>query len=248
MPETAASLLRSIVMNKELEQLTKLNFLIVDDHSLFREGLRRILEDYNITNIMEASSGEEVLMMNLSPKPDVILMDLYMKELNGIETTLRLLKRYPALTIVILTVSDDDEIIAEALRAGAQGFLNKNMHSKEIIQALIQLLAGKIPLSKPISRVLLNSLTAPEQNLERYNQPNSSMSKILKLSPREKEILRNLGLGKSNREIGQQLFISESTVKNHVRNIFKKLNVNNRTQAITTAIDLGLISLANGRE
>jgi len=231
-------------MNKELEQLTKLNFLIVDDHSLFREGLRRILEDYNITNIMEASSGEEVLMMNLSPKPDVILMDLYMKELNGIETTLRLLKRYPALTIVILTVSDDDEIIAEALRAGAQGFLN----SKEIIQALIQLLAGKIPLSKPISRVLLNNLTAPEQNLERYNPPNSSMSKILKLSPREKEILRNLGLGKSNREIGQQLFISESTVKNHVRNIFRKLNVNNRTQAITTAIDLGLISLANGRE
>ncbi len=234
-------------MNKELEQLSKLNFLIVDDHSLFREGLRRILEDYNIINIMEASSGEEVLMTDLSPKPDIILMDLYMKELNGIETTRSLLERYPGLTIVILTVSDDDEIIAEALRAGAHGFLNKNMHSKEIIQALVQLLAGKIPLSKPISRALLSNLMISDQNLEHYNQPNSSRSKLLKLSPREREILCNLSLGKSNKEIAQQLFISESTVKNHVRNIFKKLNVNNRTQAITTAIDLGLVPLVNGR-
>lgn len=235
-------------MNKELEQLSNLNFLIVDDHSLFREGLRRILEDYNINNIVEASSGEEVLMTRLSPKPDVILMDFYMKGLNGIETTRSLLEMYPALKIVILTVSDDDEIIAEALLAGAQGFLNKSMHSKEIIQALVQLLAGKIPLSKPISRALLSNLTASGQISERYNQTNPSRNKLVKLSSREKEILYNLCLGKSNKEIGQHLFISESTVKNHVRNIFKKLNVNNRTQAITTAINLGLVNLANGME
>lgn len=235
-------------MNKDLEELSTLNFLIVDDHNLFREGLRRILEDYNITNISEASSGEEVLMAPLIPKPDIILMDLYMKGLSGIETTRRLLEKYPAITIVILTVSDDDEIIAEALRAGAQGFLNKSMHSKEIIEALRQLLSGKIPLAKPISRALLSKLTAPGGSTEVFNQAGTSNNKILNLSTREKEILCNLGLGKSNKEIGQQLFISESTVKNHVRNIFKKLDVNNRTQAITTAIDLGLVPLAKGRK
>jgi two-component system response regulator DegU len=234
-------------MKNDLERLSKLNFLLVDDHSLFREGLRRILEDYNITNIMEASSGEEVLSKPLSPKPDVVLMDFYMKELNGIETTRRLLEMYPGLTIVLLTVSDDDNTIAEALRAGAQGFLNKNMHSKEIIQSLIQLLAGKIPLSKPISRALLSNLTAPAKNKESYKEEeNKSIS--IKLSPREEEILFLLGLGRSNREIGQQLFISESTVKNHVRNIFKKLDVTNRTQAITTAVKLGLIHITNERK
>ncbi|HHZ01638.1 MAG TPA: response regulator transcription factor [Tissierellia bacterium] len=234
-------------MKNDLERLSKLNFLLVDDHSLFREGLRRILEDYNITNIMEASSGEEVLSKPLSHKPDVVLMDFYMKELNGIETTRRLLEMYPGLTIVLLTVSDDDNTIAEALRAGAQGFLNKNMHSKEIIQSLIQLLAGKIPLSKPISRALLSNLTAPAKNKESYKEEeNKSIS--IKLSPREEEILFLLGLGRSNREIGQQLFISESTVKNHVRNIFKKLDVTNRTQAITTAVKLGLIHITNERK
>lgn len=228
-------------MNSEIEELSKLNFLIVDDHSLFREGLRRILEDYNINNIKEASSGEEVLMAELNPKPDVVLMDYYMKKLNGIETTRSLLEMYPGLTIVLLTVSDDDETIAEALRAGAHGFLNKNMHSKEIIQALAQLRAGRIPLFKPISRTLIDNLTTPELNLGNYNKKDKVKGSSLKLSPREKEILFHIGLGKSNMEIGKQLFISESTVKNHVRNIFRKLNVNNRTQAITTAIDLEIM-------
>lgn len=235
-------------MNSEIEQLSKLNFLIVDDHSLFREGLRRILEDYNINNIKEASSGEEVLMTQLYPKPDVILMDYYMKKLNGIETTRSLLEMYPGLTIALLTVSDDDETIAEALRAGAHGFLNKNMHSKEIIQALVQLRAGKIPLSKPINRNLINNLTAPELGFGNYKKKDKVKGNSLKLSPREKEILFHIGLGKSNMEIGKQLFISESTVKNHVRNIFRKLDVNNRTQAITKAIDLEILHLANGRE
>jgi two-component system response regulator DegU len=232
-------------MNEELKQLSKLNLLIVDDHSLFREGLRRILEDYNILNITEASSGEEVLMTNLSPKPDIVLMDYYMKGINGIETTRRLLELYPTLTVVLLTVSDDDEIIAEALRAGAHGFLNKSMHSKEIIEALTQLLDGRIPLSKPISRELLSNLTAPSKNMVRYNHPNLKKTMQIKLSLREKEILYHLGMGMSNKEIGQKLFISECTVKNHVRNIFKKLDVSNRTQAITTAMDLGLLNIAN---
>lgn len=231
-------------MNKELEKLALLNFLIVDDHNLFREGLKRILQDYNIKNITEASSGEEALAMRLDPKPDIILMDLYMKELSGIETARHFLERYPTVTIVILTVSDDDEIIAEALRTGAQGFLNKNMHSQEIMEALVQLLSGKIPLSKPISRALLHNLTMPGQTPDRYSQANAPRSKLQALSQREKEILHHIGLGKSNREIGEQLYISESTVKNHMRNIFKKLEVSNRTQAITTAMDLGLVPLS----
>ncbi len=224
--------------------IKRLNFLLVDDHSLFREGLKRILEDYGIENITEASSGEEALSLDLSPKPDIILMDYYMKDLNGIETTRRFLEKYPAVTVVMLTVNDDDVTIAEALSAGAQGFLNKNMHSHEIIQAIIQLLGGKIPLSKPISRTLLNKLAFPGQVQEKYDQIREPRRNFQKLSPREKEILYNIGLGKSNREIGEHLFISESTVKNHIRNIFKKLNVHNRTQAITTAIDLGIVPIS----
>lgn len=231
-------------MELELKKLSKLNILLVDDHSLFREGLKRIFEDYGIKNITEASSGEEALSLDLPIKPDVIFMDLYMKELNGIDTMRKFLELYPTVTIVILTVCCEDEKIAEALNAGACGFLNKDMHSNEIIHALIQLLGGRIALSKPISRTLLNKLTVVGNIPEKYNHDPKANNKIQNLSPREKEILYNIGLGKSNREIGKHLFISESTVKNHIRNIFRKLNVHNRTQAITTAICLGLIPIS----
>ena len=145
----------------ERQILTDCKVLIVDDHSLFREGLYRILKDAGIQTIREACNGEEACIMAKKFLPDIILMDLYMPGLNGIETTQQILASTPQATVVILTVNEGDDTIAEALRAGAQGFLNKNMRSKEIINALNQLLLGKIPLAK--SSIEIFSIILPLQ-------------------------------------------------------------------------------------
>ena len=128
----------------------------MDDHSLFREGLYRILKDAGIQTIHKLVMAKRPVFMAKKFLPDIILMDLYMPGLNGIETTQQILASTPQATVVILTVNEGDETIAEALRAGAQGFLNKNMRSKEIINALNQLLLGKIPLAKSLNRNILN--------------------------------------------------------------------------------------------
>jgi len=231
-----------MIMKINTQSLSKYKYLIVDDHALFREGLHRILKDAGINDIAEASSGEEALIMTEHLKPDIILMDLYMKGINGIETTRRILSKFPTIGIIILTVDDDDKVIAEALRAGAQGFLNKNMYSKDIINSLVQLIMGKIPLAKPISRAMLNELTTTTDFSEPYFKKTSPFNPQI-LSPREKEILSALALGKSNKEIARDLFISENTVKNHVRNILNKFEVNSRTQAVTKAMVLGLLNI-----
>ncbi len=222
--------------------LTELNYLLVDDHPLFREGLHRVLSDAGIKKIAEAATGEQALLEVEKSKPDIILMDLYMPGLNGIETTKRVLSRCPATLIIILTVNEDDNTIAEALRAGAHGFLNKSMHSKDIIKSLNSLITGKIPLSKPMTRNMLVHLTAPADGLV-CDDPAANQG--YNISPREKEILSALALGMSNKEIARKLYISEYTVKNHVRNILEKLQVRSRTQAATKALASGLVKISD---
>ncbi len=216
--------------------------LIVDDHALFREGLRRILSDAGITNIAEAADGREAAVLVESFKPDIILMDLYMPERNGIDTAREILSKNPHAIIVFLTVCEDDITIAEALHAGARGYLVKSMHSHEIINSLRLLLFGEIPLPKPITHSILRQLTENvHKSLSRaYNH---DLNEKPLLSPRETEVMMEVALGKSNKEIAQSLFISENTVKNHVYNILQKLGVSSRTHAVAKALACDLITI-----
>ena len=223
------------------KSLTDCKVLIVDDHSLFREGLYRILKDAGIQTIHEACNGEEACILAKKFLPDIILMDLYMPGLNGIETTQQILASPPQATVVILTVNEGDDTIAEALRAGAQGFLNKNMRSKEIINALNQLLLGKIPLAKSLNRNILNHLTTPASKKNYRINGQEYSTRNPEITPREKEVLEAMARGMNNREIAAALYISENTVKNHVRNILDKMDVKSRTQAVAIWMTQGLI-------
>jgi len=133
--------------------------LIVDDHALFREGLRRILAESGIGNIAEAANGKEAVELVESFKPDIILMDFYMPDCNGVEVTREILSKDPSAIIVFLTVCEEDAAIADALHAGAHGYLVKSMRSHEIINSLRLLLLGEIPLPKPITHSILKQLT-----------------------------------------------------------------------------------------
>lgn len=229
-------------MSAKSMDLTNRSILIVDDHPLLREGLHRTLADAGVSTIREATDGMEALHILETFRPDIILMDLYMPGMSGIEATAQIIKQYPTAKIIILSVCEDDTAIADALMAGAQGFLNKSMRSHEIIHSLSQLLAGKVPLAKPISQAVLGRLTdtAATQVFEptvRYSGPAQTIS----LTMREIEVLSAMAEGLSNREISQNFYISENTVKNHVRNILGKLDVNSRTRAIAKAVEEGLI-------
>lgn len=145
-------------------RLSEINILIVDDHSLFREGLHRILKDSDIKNIFEASNGEEAIITAESIKPDIILMDYHMPDMNGVEATRIILEKDPEIIVVLLTVNEEDEAIAEALNAGAQGYLNKNMRSTDIINSLRNLLQGKISLAKGLSNKELGDVLSISEN------------------------------------------------------------------------------------
>lgn len=228
-------------MNIKGKSLEDCEILIVDDHSLFREGLHRILKDAGIKTIHEACNGEEACTIAKKLLPDIILMDLYMPGLNGIETTQQILGSIPQTTVVILTVNEGDDTIAEALKAGAQGFLNKNMRSKEIIYALNQLLRGKIPLAKSLNRHILNHLTNPANKKKYSINGQEYPTKNHEITPRERDVLEAMARGMNNREIAAELYISENTVKNHVRNILYKMEVKSRTQAVAKSMVQGLI-------
>lgn len=232
--------------------LTDRSILIVDDHPLLREGLHRTLADAGVSTIREATDGIEALAILETFRPDIILMDLYMPEMSGVDATAQIIKKFPEAKIVILSVCEEDASVADALMAGAQGFLNKSMRSHEIIHSLSQLLSGKVPLAKPISQAVLSRLTetAAAQMVEAKSRC-PGPAQTISLTMREGEILSALAEGLSNREISQNFYISENTVKNHVRNILGKLDVNSRTRAIAKAVEEGLIrqkaSLPNQR-
>lgn len=231
-------------MQMKQTDLLACSILIVDDHPLLREGLRRTLTDAGVKNLREATDGFQALSIVETFRPDIILMDLYMPGMSGIEATGLMLEKVPAARIVILTVCEDDASVADALMAGAQGYLNKSMHSHEIINSLRQLIAGKIPLSKPMNMAILGRLTdtpAGKAVGKKLKQHQAAPVPGNPISAREKEVLSALAVGLSNREIAQKLYISENTVKNHVRNILEKMEVNSRTQAIAKALADGLI-------
>jgi len=217
-----------------------IKILIADDQSLFREALRTLLSAYPGLDIVgDASNGEEALRLAFTLNPDVVLMDLRMPIVDGVEATRKIVKLGKNIKVIVLTTFDDDETVFDGLRAGAVGYLLKDVSSDKLIEAIRAAAKGEY--------FLLPSITAKVvSEFSRISRPISSgPNKILPdpLSTREIEILRYVATGASNREIAETLVISEGTVKNHLSSILSKLGVRDRMQAVLKAKEYGIITI-----
>jgi RNA polymerase sigma factor (sigma-70 family) len=213
----------------------KIRILIVDDHPVFREGLRQCLAARKELHVVAAvGNGDEMWKSIRSQgRPHIVLMDIEMPGENGIELTKALHEKYPDVRVLMLTAFSDSERVVSALKAGAVGYLLKNVSPDEIRTTVERAASGEPMLSGEIAGRVLREFER-EREEERYRE------QLAALTAREEEILKLLATGESNREIGKRLFISEQTVKNHVANIFRKLQVNDRTKAALLAVRLGL--------
>lgn len=208
--------------------------LVADDQSMIRAGFRRLLADEpDIDVVAEAENGIEAVDKVARFAPAVVLMDIRMPQLDGIEATRRILTADPAARVLILTTFDLDEYVYEALRAGASGFVLKDDPPEQLIAAIRTVAAGDALLSPGITKRVIEQFAS-------IRHPAPSME-LDELTPREREIFRLIANGLSNAEIGQELYISETTVKTHVTHVFQKLNVRDRVQAVVLAYQTGLV-------
>ncbi|MGB1251610.1 MAG: response regulator [Candidatus Promineifilaceae bacterium] len=218
-----------------------IRLLLVDDQSLFREGLSTLLSIWDDLDIVgEAGNGEEAVVKSAELTPDVILMDLRMPKLDGVAATRRIMAAQPNSKVIVLTTFDDDDLIFDGLRAGAVGYLLKDVKSDKLLEAIRTTAAGGSFLQPSIAAKVLAEFTrmTPQSVSTSRAKPQPLVEP---LSRRENEILKVLATGASNREIARQLYITEGTVKNHVTNILGKLGVRDRTQAALKAKRLNLI-------
>ncbi|SEO58876.1 two component transcriptional regulator, LuxR family [Amphibacillus marinus] len=218
--------------------------VLIDDHVLFREGVKRILDfEESFEVVAEGNDGDEALALVEKYKPDVVLMDINMPHINGVQATKKLFAKYPEVKIIILSIHDDENYVTHALKSGAQGYLLKEMDSEALIEAIKIVSEGGAYLHPKITHNLVKEFqrlskveTGGLEEVE-YRKP------LHLLTRRECEVLQLLADGKSNRGISETLFISEKTVKNHVSNILQKMNVNDRTQAVVMAIRNGWVEV-----
>ena len=207
--------------------------MIVDDHTLFREGVSAIFSSVSDVEIVgEASNGVEAVSLATSLAPDVILMDIQMPQLNGIEATRRILHNQPNTGIIVLTMYEDDDSVFAAMRAGARGYILKGADQEELLRAVRAVASGEALFGPGIATRLMNYFSSPKAG--------SGQDVFPELTQREREVLDLIASGSSNNHIAQQLSISPKTVRNHVSNIFNKLQVADRAQAIIKAREKGL--------
>jgi DNA-binding NarL/FixJ family response regulator len=210
--------------------------LIADDQALVRGGLRMILEAQpDLEVVGEAIDGHEALQQARELSPDLVLMDVRMPELDGLETTRRLLDRDPSPKVVVLTTFDLDDYVYEAIRAGASGFLLKSAPPQQLVAGIRTAMAGDALLAPEITRRLLDRFVA------RPPRPAGIPPDFAELSERELEVLRLIADGRSNAEIAADLFLSEATVKTHVTHILTKLRLRDRVQVVALAYRTGLM-------
>ncbi|MCF6797150.1 MULTISPECIES: response regulator [Priestia] len=207
--------------------------LIVDDHAHAREGIRDILEEYEDFIIVgEGTNGQEAIELTEKLMPDIVLMDIGMPVMNGLEATKQIKLQFPYVKIVVITVSDDITDLFDALKKGAQGYLLKNLQSEVWYDYLRAFALDEVPMSKEIAF----------QILKEFPQETSITKPDTPLSARELEVLQLVAKGLSNRDISAQLFISEHTVKSHLKNILSKLHLENRVQLTSYAFQNGLMN------
>lgn len=212
--------------------------LLVDDQALFREGLHTLLSvQADIEVVGEAGNGEEALTAVAALQPDVVLMDLRMPVLDGVAATRRIMENHPITRVIVLTTFDNDEDVFDGLRAGAVGYLLKDVPSARLYEAIRAAARGESFLQPSIAA----KVVAEFARMGARPSAPTQTELVEPLSERELEILQHLAAGASNREIANTLYITEGTVKNHVTNILGKLGVRDRTQAALKAKDMGLI-------
>jgi DNA-binding NarL/FixJ family response regulator len=203
--------------------------LIADDHALFRDGLKSLLEARGVEVVGEAENGRRAVAMARHLKPDIVLMDLTMPEMGGLDATRLLTANESGVRVVVVTASEDDADLFEAIKSGAQGFIPKNLEASQFFELLDGVIRGEPALTPGLARKVLREFAKPEEPKEER----SSTS----LTEREREVLELLVQGiTSNKELAERLVVSENTVKYHLRNILDKLHVQNRAQVIAYAL------------
>lgn len=209
--------------------------LLADDHPLFRDGLATLLRTRGMDVVGEASNGVEAVEKARALKPDLILMDVNMPQMNGLEATRIVKTERPETKIVILTVSDDDENLFEAIKSGAQGYLLKSLQSQAFFDLLNGVAQGEAPISRGLATKILGEFARHLQ------QDEAQAANKEDLTDREKEVLRLVAEGSTNRDIAGKLNVTENTVKYHLKNILEKLHLRNRAQAVAYAMQTGLL-------
>jgi len=219
--------------------MDKIKVLLVDDHPVVREGIRTMLTTaQDIEVVAEASDGLEAIDKVNECQPDVVLMDLRMPNLDGLEATKRIKSQHSSIAIIMLTIYDNDAFIIDAVRAGAVGYLLKDTSRELLVHAIRGVTNGGMLFKSSLLREAMLSLAAAAAD-QNKNKPADNVN-LDKLTHREKDVLRLVVLGKGNREIGQELLISEDTAKKHLQTMMLKLGVSDRTQAAVMAVRAGL--------
>lgn len=214
--------------------------LIVDDHTLFRSGIKLLLErQAGFEVVGEASDGLEGVKRAKQLKPDVVLLDLHMPGTSGLAAVPLLREEVPQTEVIMLTVSEDADDLLEALRAGARGYLLKNIETDFLLDSIRRAAAGESVISSQMAGKLADAMRNPQSSLAKAE------SNLGKLTPREREIIVMLASGASNKEIARTLDLAESTVKIHVQGILRKLNLSSRVQAAVYAVEHGLIDASS---
>jgi len=221
------------------EEIESLKVLIVDDHALFRRGLQMVLEqEADIEVVGEAADGQEAVVRAQELMPDVVLMDVRMPKRSGIEATEEIRELLPHIKVLMLTISDEESDLYDAIKAGASGYLLKEISIEEVAGAIRSVWAGQSRISPSMASKLLTEFAAMSKRTdERRRVP------APRLTDREMGVLTLVAEGLNNREIGLRLFISENTVKNHIRNILEKLHLHSRMEAVVYAVREKLLDI-----
>lgn len=219
----------------------EIRVLIVDDHAMVRQGLRTFLELQDSASLPikvagEAVNGMQAVELARQTQPDVVLLDLVMPEMDGIQATARILESNPNTRVIILTSFGEEDKVLPAIRAGAQGYLLKDIPPLELVQAVRQVYLGNVQLHPEVARKLMSAVAGKEAPHPSQAAPQSREG----LTEREQEVLQLIAEGRNNREIAERLVISEKTVKTHVSNILGKLHLDDRTQAAIYALRHGI--------
>ena len=213
-----------------------IRLMLADDHRMLREGLRRSLEDEGFDVVGEAGGGEEAVRLAGDLRPDVILMDVTMPDVDGVEATRRIHQAHPDIRVVMLTMHADQSVIADALRAGASGYLVKDCSTDEIADAVRQAASDDASLSPALATAMLDEVRRIDPN-----PADDDAERVV--TKREVEVLQLIADGCSTPEVAERLYISQKTVKNHLASIYGKLDARDRTQAVLQAVRLGIVKL-----
>lgn len=209
-----------------------IKILIADDHALLRQGIKKVLDfEEDLEVVAEAVDGQEALAKTLVLQPDILLLDLNMPVLNGVEVTKQLKAAKSKVKIIMLTIHDDDNYVIEVLKSGALGYLLKDVEPTMLIRAIHKVYEGQAFVYPELAEKLFGEVEM-EGNINQKAEEIWKARRSERLTAREMDVLRCIAKGFNNQEIAQALFVSEKTVKNHLTNIFRKINVNDRTQAL----------------